>query len=198
MTTAIELASKAFNRAADALPGIMDLADAEVALLADLTLVYGQEVDPDDAEAVEQRLEAMSRLAAEFVGNEALVVRKVERYIHVLEAQDSLIEGFKRRAKRLRDRATAVENGQEKLKQHLIAAMHTMGREQIITPSGPASIVQNPLAVTVVDAAAVPHEYERTKIEITVDRRAIIADFKKSGEIPPGVTITRGERLDWR
>jgi hypothetical protein len=68
-------------------------------------------------------------------------------------------------------------------------------RPQIETSRFSLSIRTNPPACTVVDAAAVPGEYQRTKIEISVDRRAILEDFKRDGVIPPGVEITRGERL---
>lgn len=209
MTTAIEQASKDFNRAADALPGIMDLAGAEVALLADLTLVYGQEVDSDDSEAVEQRLEAMSRLAAEFIGNEALVVRKVERYIHVLEAQEMMVANFKARAKRLRDHATAIENGHNELKATLIAAMHTMDRDQVVTPSGVASIRQNPPHVDIANEPVlakveayetmpdIPSEFVRLITLYKVDKRALAAAIKVRGEVD-GATVSRGERLDWK
>lgn len=195
VTPAIEQASRQFMTVADSLPRIMDLADAEVALLSDLTLVYGQEVDPDDAEAVEQHLEAMSRLAAEFVGNEALVVRKVERYIHVLETQDMMVASFKARAKRMRDRATAIENGQNELKQRLIDAMHVMDRESVITPSGVASIAKNPVSCVVVDEAQVPREFVKTVITTSVDKNAIKAHVKATGEIVPGTELVRGESL---
>lgn len=201
--------SQRFMKAADSLPGIMGLAEIEAVLLADLTLAYGQDVDPDDEEAVEQHQAALDRLSAEFVGNEALVARKVERYIHVLEVQDMMVSNFKARAKRMRDHAAAIENGQEKLKQWLITAMLVMDRKQVVTPSGVVSLRQNPPHVDIANEPVVatveayetmpgvPPEFVRLIQLYKVDKRALAAAIKARGEVP-GATVSRGERLDWK
>jgi hypothetical protein len=76
--------------------------------------------------------------------------------------------------------------------------MQSTGQQRIETIAHTISIRTNPPAVTVVDASAVPHEYNREKITIDTDRRAILEYFKTTGEVVPGVEITRGQRLDIR
>jgi hypothetical protein len=68
--------------------------------------------------------------------------------------------------------------------------------QRIDTGSFTYQVKANPPAVNVVDAALVPSEYERTKITVDVDKRSILEDYKRTGEIPPGVDIRRGVRLE--
>jgi hypothetical protein len=44
----------------------------------------------------------------------------------------------------------------------------------------------------------VPAEYVRTVTTTSVDKRAILDAYKTTGEIVPGVEVTRGQRLDIR
>lgn len=187
--------ARRFQQAAEDLPRLFDLAVEDVLTLSDLTLAYGQEVDPDDEKAVQRKEEAVARLAAQFVDNDELVIRKVERYIHVLETQDMMVTNFKARAKRLRDHAAAIEKGQDHLKARLLAAMQVMKRESVATPAGVVSTQQNPPAVKVWDASLIPAEFMRTKVEVAPDLNAIKAHVKLTHTDVPGTTVERATRL---
>lgn len=190
--------SRAFMQTADDLPRMFELTNTELMLVSDLTLVYGQEVDPEDLEAVERREQAIERLSAELAVSDTLVIRKIERYIHVLESQDMMVENFKKRAKRLRDHASAIENGQARLKQRLLDAMRAMERDSVATPAGVVTIRKNNPSVNVVDASAIPAEFQRTTVTVEPNKTAILSHTKATGELVPGVVIVRTERIEIR
>lgn len=184
-----------FMAVSEHMPTLFDLSAEELRLLSDLEEVYGRAIDPTDDEALADHEEALERLSVQFVGNEALVVRKVENYIGLLAHLDMLSAARKAQADRLAAKAKTTEAGAKWLKERLLQAMKVMGRDRIETPIGTVRIQANPPKVEVLEPMLVPKIYERTKITIDVDKRAILADYKANGEAIPGVEITRGESL---
>lgn len=115
----------------------------------------------------------------------ACVAQDLERQAEVCRAE----------AKRLSDRAKRAEAHVAWLHTYVLEQLQSMGLDRLETPRFTLAIRTNPPAVQVEDAALVPSNYQRTVISIEVDKRSILADLKKSGAIPPGVVITRGQRL---
>ncbi len=188
-------ATAAFMAASQRIPSVFTLADEEVRILDALELVYGAEVDPADTEAIERREDAITYLQDEFEQNAALVIRKTEGYLRLLAHLSAMEEARKAHAARLRASAAVYEKAQADVKRRLMTAMQIMERERIETPIGTVRIQDSPLSVNVVDASAVPHEYERTKITVEVDKVSILRDVKAGAAVPPGVTIERGQHL---
>lgn len=182
MTTAIE-ASQAFMAAAHRLPSLFDLEDAAYQVLALLDTEH--DMEPEDIEAARAELALLDQLMME----------KTESYVSVIRSLEAMAEARKTEADRMRERARFAEKHADWLRNRLLVHMQTTGQSRVETSRFTLSIRQNPPSVNVVDAAAVPSEYQRTKIEISVDRRSILEDFKKSGAIPPGVEISVGSRL---
>jgi ABC-type transporter Mla subunit MlaD len=183
MTTTAE---RAFVVAAQRLPTLFDLEDTAYQLLALL------EATDDPVDLAEAVAEAKAQLALV----DQMLMEKTESYVSVIRSLEAMADARKAEADRLRDRAKTAERHADWLRARLLTHMQATGRERIETSRFTLTIRQNPPSVVVVDAAAVPHEFERTKIEIQTDRRAILEHFKTTGEIVPGVSITRGERLD--
>jgi hypothetical protein len=77
---------------------------------------------------------------------------------------------------------------------HLVA----IGAEHVETARFRIAVRQNPPAVQVVDADAIPADFIRTVTTTSIDKRAIIAVLKDTGEVVPGVEIVRGTRLEVR
>lgn len=98
-------------------------------------------------------------------------------------------------AKRLADRAKHAAEHRAWLRQYLLDQMHAVGIDHIDTPRFSLAIHINPPACVVVDAAAVPSEFQRTTISIAVDKRSVLEAVRNTGEIPAGVEIRRGEHL---
>jgi hypothetical protein len=71
------------------------------------------------------------------------------------------------------------------------------GRQQQRIETGKFTITrrENPLRVDVLDASQVPHQFERTTITTSVDKAAVLAYVKSTGDVVPGISIGRGESL---
>jgi hypothetical protein len=185
-----------FMTVANALPSVFRLADEDVRLVTLLDEVYSEDPDPAYPEACERHDQAIAELEAEFRDNEALVVQKAERYLHVLAHFAAIAKARRDTAARLKASADAAEHATQRIKDQLLTAMQTMDRDRIETPSGTVRIQPNSQpTVQVLDAAAVPHSYERKKIIVEVDKLSILRDYKQSGIIPPGVSIVHGHHL---
>lgn len=124
-----------------------------------------------------------------------MIVEKTESYVSVIRSLEKMAEARKGEADRLRDRAKTAEAQADWLKARLLVHMQTTNRPRIETARFTLAIRQNPPSVNVLDAAAVPSDYQRTKIDISVDKRAILEHFKATGELVDGIEITRGESL---
>lgn len=184
---------------AQRLPTIFDLAESELRLLSDLEAAYTAEPpDPSDPRfevALEEQREAVARLAAQFVGNEALVVRKVESYIGLLAHMRMLTDARKAQAARLAAKAKITERGEEWLRERLLQAMKVMNRERIETPIGTVRIQANPGRLEVLEEMAVPKEFIKTVITTSVDKMAIKAFIKSTGETPSGCEFVKSDSL---
>jgi hypothetical protein len=142
--------------------------------------------DPtSDQAAVEAELAAVTRDIQRKAFGIAELIRDRERYIADLKLEEAKLAAKRKVAERLVDR----------MHEYTLREMHVIGVERIDFGVHTLTIRVNPPSCEVVDAALVPSDYQRTRIEVTVDRRSILEDFKKTGEIPPGVEIRRGERI---
>jgi hypothetical protein len=181
-------ASRTFVAAAQRLPTLFDLEDTAYQLLALL------EATDDPLDLAEAVAEAKAQLALV----DQMLMEKTESYVSVIRSLEAMAEARKVEADRLRDRAKTAERHADWLRARLLTHMQTTGRERIETSRFTLTARTNPPAVVVVDAAAVPREFERTRWIIDVDKRAILAHVKATGEIPAGVDITRSSRLEVR
>jgi hypothetical protein len=181
-------ASRSFVAAAQRLPTLFDLEDTAYQLLALL------EATDDPVDLAEAVAEAKAQLALV----DQMLMEKTESYVSVIRSLEAMAEARKVEADRLRDRAKTAERHADWLRARLLTHMQTTGRERIETSRFTLTVRTNPPTVVVVDAASVPHEFERTKWIIDVDKRAILAHVKATGEIPAGVDITRSSRLEVR
>ena len=75
--------------------------------------------------------------------------------------------------------------------------MELTGTKKLKTSIGNWSIQKNPLSVSAVDVEKVPARF-LIEQPPKVDRRAILEEFKQTGELFDGVTITQGESVRFR
>lgn len=185
--TATQDQSRAFVQAADQLPSLFVLSDEERAVLILLDELYDAGSTEDTA--------ALELRRAELAGQ---LLQKIERYGSVIRTLDKLAEARKAEADRLRARAKTAEAGADWLKQQLLVHMLATGQDRIETPRFSFSVRTNPPAVIVTDPAAVPNEFNKTVITVTVDKRAVLDSVKATGVVPAGTDIQRGQRVDIR
>jgi len=74
---------------------------------------------------------------------------------------------------------------------HMVA----LGSERIDTARFRISVRTNPPAVQVLEEMLIPDDYKRVITTTSVDRKAIMEHLKSTGEVVPGVEVTRGVRL---
>jgi hypothetical protein len=174
------VASRQFMAVAERLPTLYALADEWNELVALLE-------DPEsDQAAIGAELDRVaSDIHAKAYGL-AVVIQGFQLRAEYLKAEEQ----------RLYAKRKASESHVERLRAYALAQMQALGMQRIDTGSFTYQVKSNPPAVSVVDAALVPSEYERTKITVDVDKRSILDDYKRTGEIPPGVDIRRGVRLE--
>jgi len=184
-------ASREFMLSAGRMPALFDLAESELQLLSDLEAVYGEPVDQSDPEALARHEAAVQALAEQFIGNEAMVVRKIEGYIGLMAHLRMLTDARKTQAKRMAAKAEVTEKGEAYLKERLLQAMQLMGRERIETPIGTVRIQANPPRCEVLEEEMIPRDYKRTVVTTTINKRAIL-EAASRGETVPGTEVVRG------
>lgn len=180
--TDIEQASRAFMHTAERLPTLYSLS-SEFERLVDL--LEDPDADPTEVDAELQRVAGDIKRKAYGV---AVVIRQLE----------GLAELQKSESQRLAAKAKAAQGHADRLRDYARQCMHQIGEERLETGSFTLAIRTNPPSVVVLDATAVPTDYQRTKVIVDVDKRAILEHTKQTGEVVPGTEIVRGTRLDIR
>lgn len=176
-------ASQRFNTAAQRLPTLFDLEAQAYELLAYLDEWH--DLEPEDIAEGQAQLALIDQMMLE----------KVESYVSVIRSLDAMADAREAEEHRMRDRKLSARKQAEWLKNRLLVHMQTTGRQRIEMARFTVSVKTNPPSVNVLDAAAVPGEFQRTRIEVSVDKRGILDALRATGEIPAGVEIVRTESL---
>jgi len=180
--TDVQQASQAFMRAADKTTTLYALSDEYLHLV---DLLDGGEMDVDEVER------ELDRISGE-------ITHKAESIAGLIRWYQGLADMRKAEAKRMSESVASFEHQAERLKAYVLANMIATGHTRLDTGRFTLSVRQNPPSVAVLDASAVPSEFQRTKVEISVDKRAIVEHTKLTGEVVPGTEIIHGTRLDIR
>jgi hypothetical protein len=158
--------------------------------LYDLSSDYVQILDLLESGEDDETLELELNRVAGKIANKAEAIAGLVAHLNG-------IAGMRRaEAERLRNRAQSDERQAERLKGYLLKNMRTIGQERIETARFTLSIRQNPPAVNVLEEMLIPDEYIKKVLTTSVDKRAILEHVKATGEVVPGVELTRGTRLD--
>jgi hypothetical protein len=182
MSPEIEQASKQFMQVAEKTNTLYAMSDEYLHLLE---LLEDPETVPEEVEAELDRISGK-------------IAHKSEAIAGLIKWYQGLADMRSSEAKRMADSVHRFEGQAERLKAYLLRNMQQTGMTRIDTGRFTLSVKQNPPRVEVLEAAMVPSEYQRTKVIIDVDKRAVTEHWKATGEIPPGVEIVRAERLDIR
>ena len=122
---------------------------------------------------------------------------KADAYARIMKNLLGDVDALEQEEKRLKNRRTALENRVDRLKTAIQNAMELTGAKKLKTSIGNWSIQKNPLSVSAVDVEKVPARF-LIEQPPKVDRRAILEEFKQTGELFDGVTITQGESVRFR
>lgn len=118
---------------------------------------------------------------------------KAEAVIYVLRNLDAESDAYASEIKRLTERKRTSEANAERLRGYVRSSMETSGIQRIKAGTFSVTLGDGPEKVEIDDEAALPDEYVR--ITRAPNRSALLSHYKETGEIPAGVSITRGTRL---
>lgn len=125
----------------------------------------------------------------------AQIQTKCAGIVKVLATLDGDAEACAKEAKRLSDKQKRLEANAEHLRGYIQRQLVDHGILKLKAETFSITVVENPERVVVVNESAVPAEYKRTKTEVLLDKKAILAAYKAHGECVPGTSIERGVRL---
>lgn len=157
------------------------------AAYAELIAAYEQAEDDDQAAAALEGLDAL----------DADVTDKAEAYARVIRNLRSDVKALAEEIARLQKVKARTLALAEHLQRTLLDAMTAMQIKSIHTSIGKWTVQRNPPGCDVLNADLVPAEYHIPQPD-EIDKRAILAAFKATGEIPSGVAITQGTGLRFR
>jgi hypothetical protein len=159
------------------------LYDLSADYLSVLTLL---EDTDDDPALLEQALDAIAGKITQKADGIVALARQIEGMAALRAAE----------AKRMHALAHADSRRADRLLDYLLRHLVAIGAEHVETARFRISVRQNPPSVQVVDADAIPAEFIRTVTTTRCDKRAVLDNYKATGEIPEGIEITRASRLE--
>jgi hypothetical protein len=165
--------SKRFAETAERLPTLFDLEER----LLSLTAAF----ETPEAERTEEQSLQIADL-------DALLGRKVEGYCEVIRTFQTLADSRKADADRLLAKARSHAAVVERLKARLAEHMAHTGQDRIVTTRYTLDRRSYP-HVEVTDASAVPGDYQRTRVDISVDKAAILKAYRERKERVEGTEI---------
>ncbi|MFN0602674.1 siphovirus Gp157 family protein [Facklamia hominis] len=121
---------------------------------------------------------------------------KIENSIKVINQMTMNIALIDDEVKRLQQKKKALSNNVDNFKGYLKDVMTYSGKEKVKTPLFTVWVQNNPQSLKVIDESKIPESYfipQPSKL----DRRKLLSDIKKTGEIIQGTEVvqTRGLRF---
>jgi len=147
----------------------------------------------DSAETDEERAEILDRLT-EYDGD---IAEKAEAYARIMRNKQAEAEAYKAEAERLTGKRKAAEGVVTRLKDAILDSMKLVGATEIGTSIGKWRAQMNPWSVEVTTPDAVPERFVIPQ-PAKVDRKAILDEFKRTGEIIAGVEIRQSLGVRFR
>jgi|SRR6516162_3504988 hypothetical protein len=145
--------------------------------------------DPDaDADALEHELDGIA----------GAITAKAESIAGLVKQLEGMAATRKSEADRMRDLAASDQRNADRLRDYVRKHMVALGSERIDTARFRISVRTNPPAVHVLEEQLVPDEFIRTVTTTSVDKKAVMEHLKSTGELIPGVEVTRSQRLEIR
>ena len=142
--------------------------------------------DPEaDADALEQELDGIA----------GKITQKAEAIAGLVKQFEGMAATRKSAADRMRELAASDQRNADRLRDYVLRHMQALGTEKIDTARFRISVRTNPPAVQVLEEMLIPDDYKRVVTTISVDKKAIMEHLKSTGEVVPGVEVTRGVRL---
>ena len=119
---------------------------------------------------------------------------KADGYARIIRNLEANAVALKTEIDRLTNRRRSIENSIDRLKENLKNAMIATGKEKIKTDLFNVTVVNNPVAVNVIDEKLIPEKYFKVEIIRKLDKLSL-RDAIKSGEEIQGAKLMQGKGL---
>lgn len=147
----------------------------------------------EECQTPEETSEIVERIAAvnECIGE------KAESYARIIQGKSCESEGYAVEIRRLQGRKSAVDALIDRLKAQLLSTMQEANASELSTSIGTWKVRANPESVVVLDPALIPPEFLKPQ-PAKIDKRAMLAAHRETGEIFPGVEFVQAARVEFR
>jgi hypothetical protein len=125
--------------------------------------------------------------------NDAIEV-KADGYARIIRNLEANVVALKTEIDRLTNRRMSIENSIDRLKENLKNAMIATGKEKIKTDLFNVTVVNNPVAVNVIDEKLIPKKYFKVETIRKLDKISL-RDAIKNGEKIQGAKLMQGKGL---
>lgn len=125
--------------------------------------------------------------------NDAIEI-KADGYARIIRNLEANVVALKTEIDRLTNRRRSIENSIDRLKENLKDAMIATGKEKIKTDLFNVTVVNNPVAVNVIDEKLIPEKYFKVEIIRKLDKLSL-RDAIKNGEEIQGAKLMQGKGL---
>ena len=159
-------------------------------LTEDYLMLCAQLDDCDNEEQAQEVIDAITAI-------ETNIVTKAENYARIIQNKAAEAAMYDAEMKRLAGKKKAAEAAVERLKANIGYAMEIAGAEKIVTTIGVWAKRKCPLSVQITDEADIPEEYLIPQ-PAKVDKKAILAAYKRTGEIIPGADVVQNEAVTFK
>ena len=160
-----------------------ELTDAYVSLMAQY----------EDAETDAEREQIAQAILD--TGND--IAEKAENYARLMKNAEADVKMLSEEIDRLTAKKKRAENLVKRVKEYLLFAMGIAGATEIKTSIGKWRVQKNPPSVKVLDEMLIPARFFIEQAP-KIDKTAILAEFRQTGEVFDGVEITQGESVRFR
>lgn len=142
---------------------------------------------PGEAEQIFAALESLN----EDIGE------KAEAYARIILSKEREAEMYDAKIKRLQALKNSAGNIADRLRGNLLASMLLAEVTAMTTSIGTWKVKSNPQSVVILDEKLIPERFLQPQ-PMKVDKRAILAEYRETGEIFPGIDFVKTKRVEFR
>lgn len=147
----------------------------------------------DSAETDEEREVAMATL----MDLDDAIADKGAAYARIMRNAQADADALAVEIKRLQSIKKAKDGLVSRMKDNLLQAMTMAGVKELATDIGKWRIQKNPFSVVIKDVSLLPQQY-LIPVDPDIDKRAMLADFKETGELIAGAEFVQTDSIRFR
>lgn len=145
-------------------------------------------------EMLEDETAPQDEIGEALIALQSDIATKAENGMAYMAKLEEVIAGAKAEKKRIDAFIKAMESRKKRIEGAYIYALKTLGTDAILTNKGEMKVRKNPPSVVIDDVAKIPTEFQKQKIDVTIDKVALKKAIQ-SGETIEGAHIEQGEKL---